>query len=190
MNDATHGAENIRNDITALSQRYAVVKRDETCKVSNQYIYMSLGILKSFWLSFATLPSQLIQNLRVYELCLSLPCCKFIPPTNFKNESPTSVCRFVDNEYWRQKGPKEQQGQPEVIHLLWLHFMYFHASTPFTPSALLTMYFNIQTQARYLSNYIYNFFSHVFETDLSRNQVALNLSCVLDTVLFYFNISC
>jgi len=35
MNDATLGAENIRNDITALSQRYAVVKRDETCKVSN-----------------------------------------------------------------------------------------------------------------------------------------------------------
>lgn len=36
MNDATLGAENIRNDITALSQRYAVVKRDETCRVSNK----------------------------------------------------------------------------------------------------------------------------------------------------------
>lgn len=35
MNDATHGAENIRSDITALSQRYAVVKRDETCKVNH-----------------------------------------------------------------------------------------------------------------------------------------------------------
>lgn len=34
MSDATHGAEDIRNDINALSQRYAVVKRDETCKVS------------------------------------------------------------------------------------------------------------------------------------------------------------
>lgn len=36
MNDATLGAENIRNDITALSQRYAVVKRDETCRVSKK----------------------------------------------------------------------------------------------------------------------------------------------------------
>lgn len=34
MNDATHGAENIRSDISSLSQRYAVVKRDETCRVS------------------------------------------------------------------------------------------------------------------------------------------------------------
>lgn len=33
MSDATHGAEEIRNDINALSQRYAVVKRDETCKI-------------------------------------------------------------------------------------------------------------------------------------------------------------
>lgn len=36
MNDATLGAENIRSDITALSQRYAVVKRDETCRVSKK----------------------------------------------------------------------------------------------------------------------------------------------------------
>ncbi|XP_051136765.1 vacuolar sorting protein 18 [Andrographis paniculata] len=31
MNDATHGADNIRNDISALTQRYAVIKRDEEC---------------------------------------------------------------------------------------------------------------------------------------------------------------
>lgn len=43
MNDATHGAENIRSDITALSQRYAVVKRDETCKVCGQRILASKG---------------------------------------------------------------------------------------------------------------------------------------------------
>ncbi|XP_057509489.1 vacuolar sorting protein 18-like isoform X4 [Actinidia eriantha] len=31
MNDATHGADNIRNDISALAQRYAVIDRDEDC---------------------------------------------------------------------------------------------------------------------------------------------------------------
>ncbi|XP_071902162.1 vacuolar sorting protein 18 isoform X4 [Coffea arabica] len=31
MNDATHGADNIRNDISALAQRYAVIDRDEEC---------------------------------------------------------------------------------------------------------------------------------------------------------------
>ena len=33
MNDATHGADNIRNDISALAQRYAVIDRDEDCGV-------------------------------------------------------------------------------------------------------------------------------------------------------------
>jgi len=33
MHDATHGADNIRNDITALAQRYAVIDRDEECGV-------------------------------------------------------------------------------------------------------------------------------------------------------------
>lgn len=33
MNDATHGADNIRNDINALAQRYAVIKKDEGCGV-------------------------------------------------------------------------------------------------------------------------------------------------------------
>ncbi|KAI8002587.1 Leucine-rich repeat protein FLOR 1 [Camellia lanceoleosa] len=31
MNDATHGADNIRNDISALAQRYAVIDCDEDC---------------------------------------------------------------------------------------------------------------------------------------------------------------
>ncbi|CAI0550110.1 unnamed protein product [Linum tenue] len=31
MNDATHGADNIRNDINALAQRYAVIDKDEDC---------------------------------------------------------------------------------------------------------------------------------------------------------------
>lgn len=31
MNDATRGADNIRNDISALAQRYAVIDRDEEC---------------------------------------------------------------------------------------------------------------------------------------------------------------
>lgn len=33
MNDATHGADNIRNDISALAQRCTVIDRDEDCGV-------------------------------------------------------------------------------------------------------------------------------------------------------------
>ncbi|KAI9075328.1 hypothetical protein K1719_042733 [Acacia pycnantha] len=38
MNDATHGADNIRNDINALAQRYAVIDRDEECGVCRRKI--------------------------------------------------------------------------------------------------------------------------------------------------------
>ncbi|XP_043689098.1 vacuolar sorting protein 18 isoform X2 [Telopea speciosissima] len=38
MNDATHGADNIRNDISALAQRYAVIDRDEECGVCRRKI--------------------------------------------------------------------------------------------------------------------------------------------------------
>ncbi|KAE8679969.1 Detected protein of confused Function [Hibiscus syriacus] len=38
MNDATHGADNIRNDISALAQRYVVVDRDEDCGVCRRKI--------------------------------------------------------------------------------------------------------------------------------------------------------
>ncbi|KAJ9549372.1 hypothetical protein OSB04_021915 [Centaurea solstitialis] len=38
MNDATHGADNIRNDIGALAQRYAVVDHDEECGVCRRVI--------------------------------------------------------------------------------------------------------------------------------------------------------
>ncbi|XP_039040363.1 vacuolar sorting protein 18-like [Hibiscus syriacus] len=38
MNDATHGADNIRNDISALAQRYVVVDRDEDCGVRRRKI--------------------------------------------------------------------------------------------------------------------------------------------------------
>ncbi|KAH7576857.1 hypothetical protein JRO89_XS01G0163500 [Xanthoceras sorbifolium] len=37
MNDATHGADNIRNDISALAQRYAVIDRDEDCGIMRSY---------------------------------------------------------------------------------------------------------------------------------------------------------
>lgn len=45
MNDATHGADNIRNDISALAQRYAVIKRDEGCGVIIRYFYPNSKIL-------------------------------------------------------------------------------------------------------------------------------------------------
>ncbi|XP_028091627.1 vacuolar sorting protein 18-like [Camellia sinensis] len=38
MNDATHGADNIRNDISALAQRYVVIDCDEDCGVCQRKI--------------------------------------------------------------------------------------------------------------------------------------------------------
>ncbi|XP_047317718.1 vacuolar sorting protein 18-like [Impatiens glandulifera] len=38
MNDATHGADNIRNDINALAQRYAVIDPEEECGVCGKKI--------------------------------------------------------------------------------------------------------------------------------------------------------
>ncbi|CAN8293989.1 unnamed protein product [Cochlearia groenlandica] len=43
MNDATRGADNIRNDISALTQRYAVIDRDEECGVCKRKILMMTG---------------------------------------------------------------------------------------------------------------------------------------------------
>lgn len=42
MNDATHGADNIRNDISALAQRYAVIDRNEDCGVLLFLIFTSI----------------------------------------------------------------------------------------------------------------------------------------------------
>ncbi|EEF44511.1 vacuolar sorting protein 18 isoform X2 [Ricinus communis] len=43
MNDATHGADNIRNDISALAQRYAVIDRDEECGACKRKILIVGG---------------------------------------------------------------------------------------------------------------------------------------------------
>ncbi|XWS54222.1 hypothetical protein CRYUN_Cryun10bG0070900 [Craigia yunnanensis] len=43
MNDATHGADNIRNDLSALAQRYAVIDRDKECGVCRHKILASGG---------------------------------------------------------------------------------------------------------------------------------------------------
>ncbi|KAG0503644.1 hypothetical protein HPP92_003716 [Vanilla planifolia] len=43
MEDATHGADNIRSDITALAQRYAVVDPDEECGVCKRKILSTGG---------------------------------------------------------------------------------------------------------------------------------------------------
>ncbi|KAH9310908.1 hypothetical protein KI387_025943 [Taxus chinensis] len=51
MNDATHGADNIRQDISALAQRYAVVDRDEECGVCRRRILTSRsghGVARGF----------------------------------------------------------------------------------------------------------------------------------------------
>ncbi|KAL4620309.1 hypothetical protein ACB092_06G144700 [Castanea dentata] len=61
MNDATHGADNIRNDISALAQRYAVIEREEECGVCRRKIltvgreyqmargYTSIGPMAPFY---------------------------------------------------------------------------------------------------------------------------------------------
>ncbi|KAH0863874.1 hypothetical protein HID58_081085 [Brassica napus] len=43
MNDATRGADNIRNDISALTQRYAVIDREEECGVCKRKILTMTG---------------------------------------------------------------------------------------------------------------------------------------------------
>ncbi|KAL1198179.1 Vacuolar sorting protein 18 [Cardamine amara subsp. amara] len=43
MNDATRGADNIRNDISALTQRYAVIDRNQECGVCKRKILMMTG---------------------------------------------------------------------------------------------------------------------------------------------------
>ncbi|KAJ6693353.1 hypothetical protein OIU85_004151 [Salix viminalis] len=48
MNDATHGADNIRNDISALAQRYAVIDRDEECGVCKRKILI-VGQMAPFY---------------------------------------------------------------------------------------------------------------------------------------------
>ncbi|KAF4382554.1 hypothetical protein F8388_015382 [Cannabis sativa] len=60
MNDATHGADNIRNDISALAQRYAVIECEEECGVCKRKIltagreyqtrgYTSVGPMPPFY---------------------------------------------------------------------------------------------------------------------------------------------
>ncbi|XP_008455352.2 vacuolar sorting protein 18 [Cucumis melo] len=48
MNDATHGADNIRKDINALAQRYAVIDRDEDCGVCKRKI---LTVGRDLWMA-------------------------------------------------------------------------------------------------------------------------------------------
>ncbi|CAI9101074.1 OLC1v1038315C3 [Oldenlandia corymbosa var. corymbosa] len=48
MNDATYGADNIRKDISALAQRYAVIERDEECGVCRRKI---LNLNKEYQMS-------------------------------------------------------------------------------------------------------------------------------------------
>jgi vacuolar protein sorting-associated protein 18 len=43
MNDATRGADNIRSDINALSQRYIVIDRSEECGVCKRKILGTRG---------------------------------------------------------------------------------------------------------------------------------------------------
>ncbi|KAJ3693670.1 hypothetical protein LUZ60_009150 [Juncus effusus] len=46
MNDATRGADNIRSDISALSQRYIIIDRNEECGVCKRKILGTAGALQ------------------------------------------------------------------------------------------------------------------------------------------------
>lgn len=52
MNDATRGADNIRNDINALAQRYAVIDRDEECGVIILFCLLISSYLCGLWFKF------------------------------------------------------------------------------------------------------------------------------------------
>ncbi|KAL5730676.1 Vacuolar protein sorting-associated protein 18 like protein [Ranunculus cassubicifolius] len=47
MDDATHGADNIRNDINALAQRYTIIEHDEGCGVCKKKILTVGGASRS-----------------------------------------------------------------------------------------------------------------------------------------------
>lgn len=55
MNDATHGADNIRHDISSLTQRFAIIDRDEKCGVCGLSI-LALGGLQAAGYSSAMAP--------------------------------------------------------------------------------------------------------------------------------------
>lgn len=63
MNDATCGADNIRNDISALAQRYTVIDWDEQCGV------MVSSLLMFVLLHFFSITSIIC----LYLYCLFLP---------------------------------------------------------------------------------------------------------------------
>lgn len=59
MNDATHGADNIRNDISALAQRYAVIDRDEECGVMIDLLQIN-NLKPSFFHYWIGLPLKVL----------------------------------------------------------------------------------------------------------------------------------
>ncbi|KAL1209624.1 Vacuolar sorting protein 18 [Cardamine amara subsp. amara] len=72
MNDVTCGADNIRNDISALTQRYAVINHDDKCGVCKRKILMMAGdfrmapfyICLSLWALFpCTVPYHTLHKL-------------------------------------------------------------------------------------------------------------------------------
>ncbi|XP_020100737.1 vacuolar protein sorting-associated protein 18 homolog isoform X3 [Ananas comosus] len=57
MNDATRGADNIRSDISALAQRYAVIDREEECGVCECKI-LTAGALQQIGRSYTSMASM------------------------------------------------------------------------------------------------------------------------------------
>ncbi|OAY67852.1 Vacuolar protein sorting-associated protein, partial [Ananas comosus] len=57
MNDATRGADNIRSDISALAQRYAVIDREEECGVCKRKI-LTAGALQQIGRGYTSMASM------------------------------------------------------------------------------------------------------------------------------------
>lgn len=62
MNDATRGADNIRNDIGALAQRYAIIERDEECGVNYRSYCVNILYVCSLHLATSYSLKSLVDN--------------------------------------------------------------------------------------------------------------------------------
>jgi hypothetical protein len=118
MSDATHGAEEIRNDINALSQRYAVVKRDEMLCSGFWYPEFTSNFSFNYvCLAFPSKRRNVAVTINSSSWCVNnheLNNHHHLPPTNFRSDYPTFLYRYVGYDYWHRKELMEQQGRPGV----------------------------------------------------------------------------
>ena len=82
MNDATHGADNIRKDISALAQRCTVIDRDEEC-----------GVL-TFLITCLTKP-----HLLFFSNCSDVELCTIIILKSHSKLFSIRLCRYAAEKF-------------------------------------------------------------------------------------------